>query len=71
MFDKKYKIVPNMLPKYEVGETLIMIGRTPLAGESGVVISIWPNQKTVIYKLLRKNGKKLNMNEHMLERKEN
>lgn len=67
-FDTKYAIVPDKIPEYHIGETLVIIGRTPIAGERVTVVEIWPCQKTVVYKVKRANGRKTELNEHMLER---
>ena len=68
MFKKVSEVIPDMEPKYSIGETLRLIGRTPLLGETAKVIEVWPSQKNVMYKLVRKNGKKVEVYEHMLER---
>ena len=62
----KYPVVLDMIPEYSIGNILTIIGRTPLAGERCVVISIWPNQKCVVYTVLRENGKLTDVNERML-----
>ena len=64
----KYPIVPDKEPKFSITDTLTVVGRTPLAGEEAIVVSIWPNQKTVHYTMRLKNGKETDVNETMLRK---
>lgn len=64
----KYPIVKDMIPEYVIGDELTIIGRTPLKGERCTVVSIWPNQKCVVYTVMRSNGRETDVNQTMLRR---
>ena len=66
---KRYFVVPNMIPKYSVGDKIKVISNQHiLCGRFGEIIGVFPAQRNVFYKIQINNCGKPTLPERMIEK---